>query len=144
MVELMPLPPIISCSSKIQNGLPFWCQLTQVVLEKRPLNGCSVGVVDSRIGHFIHILPSQLMVLSVFQEQSRQMKVLKPGTRQNIHSSQMLPTWDRWSTVCFNCWTTFTSANCRHLVTLQYATLRVYTSGCEIITDWLQWIYSGF
>jgi len=34
-------PPIISCSSKIQNGLPFWCRLTQVVLEKRPLNGCS-------------------------------------------------------------------------------------------------------
>jgi len=29
--------PIISRSSKIQNGLPFWCQLTQVVLEKRPL-----------------------------------------------------------------------------------------------------------
>ena len=33
--------PIISCSSKIQNGLPFWCQLTQVVLEKRLLKGCS-------------------------------------------------------------------------------------------------------
>ena len=33
--------PIISCSSEVQNGLPFWCQLTQVVLEKRPLNGCS-------------------------------------------------------------------------------------------------------
>jgi len=29
--------PIISCYSKIQNGLPFWCRLTQVVLEKRPL-----------------------------------------------------------------------------------------------------------
>jgi len=29
--------PIISCSSKIQNGLPLWCWLTQVVLEKRPL-----------------------------------------------------------------------------------------------------------
>ena len=27
--------PIISCSSKIQNGLPFWCWLTQVVLEKK-------------------------------------------------------------------------------------------------------------
>jgi len=25
--------PIISCSSKIQNGLPFWCHLTQAVLE---------------------------------------------------------------------------------------------------------------
>jgi len=32
---------IISCSSKIQNGLPFWCRLTQCVLEKRRLNGCS-------------------------------------------------------------------------------------------------------
>jgi len=27
--------PVISGSSKIQNGLPFWCRLTQVVLEKR-------------------------------------------------------------------------------------------------------------
>jgi len=26
--------PIISCASKIQNGLLFWCRLTQVVLEK--------------------------------------------------------------------------------------------------------------
>jgi len=34
MVQMMPLPPIISCFSKIQNGLPFWCQLTQVVLKK--------------------------------------------------------------------------------------------------------------
>jgi len=34
MVQLMPLPPIISCFSKIQNGLPFLCRLTQVVLEK--------------------------------------------------------------------------------------------------------------
>jgi len=37
--------PIISCSSKIQNGLPFWCRLTQVILEKRPLNGSSVVVL---------------------------------------------------------------------------------------------------
>ena len=33
--------PVVSCSSKIQNGLPFWCRLTQVFLEKRPLNGCN-------------------------------------------------------------------------------------------------------
>jgi len=31
--------PFISCSSKIQNGLPFPCRLTQVVLEKRPVKG---------------------------------------------------------------------------------------------------------
>jgi len=35
MVQLMPMPPIISCFIKIQNGLPFWCWLTKVVLEKR-------------------------------------------------------------------------------------------------------------
>ena len=36
MVQLMPMPPIISCFIKIWNGvvLPFWCRLTQVVLEK--------------------------------------------------------------------------------------------------------------
>ena len=33
--------PIISCSSKIQNALPFWCRLAHNVLEQRPLNGCS-------------------------------------------------------------------------------------------------------
>jgi len=35
---------IISCSSKIQTGLPFWCRLIQVVLEKRLLNVCSIVV----------------------------------------------------------------------------------------------------
>ena len=32
--------PVISCFSKIQNGLSFWYWPTQVVLEKRLLNGC--------------------------------------------------------------------------------------------------------
>jgi len=32
--------PIVSCFSKIQNGLPFWCWFTQVVLEKRLINVC--------------------------------------------------------------------------------------------------------
>ena len=40
MVRLMPLPPDHLCFSKIQNGLSFWFRLTQVVLEKRPLNDC--------------------------------------------------------------------------------------------------------
>jgi len=39
MVQLMPLShPFISSFIEIKNGLPFWCQLTQVVLEIRPLN----------------------------------------------------------------------------------------------------------
>ena len=35
IVQLMPLlTHIISCFIKIQNGLPFWCRLTYIVLEK--------------------------------------------------------------------------------------------------------------
>ena len=34
------LPPHHLCHSKIQNVLSFWYRPTQVVLEKRPLNGC--------------------------------------------------------------------------------------------------------
>ena len=40
MAQLMPLPLTVSCFSKIQIGLPFWYQLTQVVLDKGPLNVC--------------------------------------------------------------------------------------------------------
>jgi len=40
MAQLMPLPLIVSCFSKIQIGLPLWYRPTRVVLEKGPLNGC--------------------------------------------------------------------------------------------------------
>ena len=36
MAQLMPLPLTISCFSKIQMVLPFWYQLTQIVLDKAP------------------------------------------------------------------------------------------------------------
>jgi len=41
MVHLMPLPPHHLGWQWHQNGLLFCCWLTQVVLEKRPWNGCS-------------------------------------------------------------------------------------------------------
>jgi len=41
MAQLMPLPPTVSCSVKSRLVLPFWYRLTQIVLEKRPLNGSS-------------------------------------------------------------------------------------------------------
>jgi len=40
MAQLMLLPLTISCSNKIQIGLPFWYRLTWVVLDKGPLKGC--------------------------------------------------------------------------------------------------------
>jgi len=47
MVQLMPLHPQTPSSLdslKSRLVLPFWFQLTQVVLEKRPLNGCRYSV----------------------------------------------------------------------------------------------------
>jgi len=43
MDQLLPLHlqnPIVSCLIKSSPVLPFWYQLTQVVLENRPLNVC--------------------------------------------------------------------------------------------------------
>jgi len=48
MVQLMPLhpkTPLSLASFKSKLVLPFWYRLTQAVLEKRPLNGCSSVVV---------------------------------------------------------------------------------------------------
>ena len=48
MVQLMPLHPQTPsslASFKSRMVLSFWYRLTQVVLEKRPLNWCSVVVV---------------------------------------------------------------------------------------------------
>ena len=47
MVQLMPLHPKTPsslASFKSRLVLPFWYWLTQVVLENRPLNRCSVEV----------------------------------------------------------------------------------------------------
>ena len=44
VVQLMPLlpkPPSSLASFKFKLVLPFWYRLSNVVLEKRPLNGCS-------------------------------------------------------------------------------------------------------
>jgi len=40
MAQLMPLPPTVSCFSKIQIGLHFWYRLTRAVPDKGLLNGC--------------------------------------------------------------------------------------------------------
>ena len=64
MVPLMQLPPIISCCSKIENGLPFCCQLTQFVLEKRLLNRCSSSSSNTVLCHNAeHQLPPLAIVV---------------------------------------------------------------------------------
>jgi len=52
MVQLMPLHPKTPSSLaalKVRLVLPFWYRLTQDVLEKRPLNGCSCSSCCSSV-----------------------------------------------------------------------------------------------
>jgi len=53
MVQLMPLPLTALASVKSRLVLPFWYRLTQVVLDKGPLNGCVCVCVCVHLFHFI-------------------------------------------------------------------------------------------
>jgi len=55
--HLMPLPPTVSCSSKIQIGFTFLVRLTWVVLDKGPLSGCK------RMYHVIVVYELWLLLL---------------------------------------------------------------------------------
>ena len=64
MAQLMQMPLTVSCFSKIQIGLPFWYRLTQVVLDKGPLNGVCVCVFQEQhqilgdFQEFLYLLPA--------------------------------------------------------------------------------------
>ena len=45
LMALHPKTPSLLASFRSRLVLPLWYQLTHVVLEKRPLNSCSSGVV---------------------------------------------------------------------------------------------------
>ena len=47
MAQLMPLPPTVSCFSKIQIGFTFLVQAHPGSLDKGPLNGCMYVYVCS-------------------------------------------------------------------------------------------------
>jgi len=60
MAQLMPMPLAVSCFSKIQIVLPFCCWLTQVVLDKEPLNRCvCVFLYICWPSLFLHLLASR-------------------------------------------------------------------------------------
>ena len=71
MVQLMPLhpkTPLSLASFKSKLVVPLWYRLTQVVLEKRPLNGCSSSSSSSSssrllVSHcFIHTAHSDVVL----------------------------------------------------------------------------------
>ena len=60
----MPLPLSVFCFSKIQMVLPFWYQLTRVVPDKVPLNGCMrMYVCMYQYSFFLQIFPTVFSVI---------------------------------------------------------------------------------
>ena len=54
MLFLLAVPLTVSCFIKIRIGLPFWYQLTRVVPDKEPLNGCvCVCVCDAYLKVYV-------------------------------------------------------------------------------------------
>jgi len=84
--------PVISCSSRIQNGLLFWGRLTHVVLEKRPLNRCSVVVLVVVQAHFIN---NGLWILILSWAR----------TCKSVDMTEPLykPGRSRWNVTCLSC-----------------------------------------
>ena len=60
--------PITSCYSKIQNGLPFWCRLTQDVLEKKAVKRCSSSSSRYRKNPHLRTLYHDVAVLPEMSE----------------------------------------------------------------------------
>jgi len=69
--------PIISCSSKIQNGLPFCCRLTQVVLEKRPLSGYNSSSLFPSFLPYLDRLSNNLRYQSLYEQFNKCTKVMR-------------------------------------------------------------------
>jgi len=62
MDQLMPLPLTISCSRKYKLVLPFWYQVTWVVPDKGPLNGCCCGYAGC---YAVHVCVCDCLILGI-------------------------------------------------------------------------------
>ena len=91
MVQLMPVhhktpSPVASFKSRLL--LPFWYRLTQVVLEKRPLNGCSsssycqVAYLGNEI--FLITTHSFVTVCTVYVARSTKRSCVRPFVRPSV------------------------------------------------------------
>jgi len=88
MSQLMPLPLTVSCFSKIQIGFTFLVPLTQVVVDKRMLNGCVCVRARVHVCNMANLYP------------------LIGDTKKGVHSNWLSKGQHRFVCVC----------NCRELV----------------------------
>jgi len=90
--------PIISCS-KIQNGLPFWCGLNQVVLEKSPLNGCSSSAVVAHVDDLTESKDECVIVMQFYWHHAHALHMSKRNHRKLLSWSTLIPPWH----LCMQC-----------------------------------------
>ena len=100
MVQLMPLHPKahhlgwLHPLPKSKLVLPFRCRLTQVVLEKRRLNGCSVVVVTSSTTVHLHLFTPPRPVAHAYLKLSARLLVeVLFGTGTQLWVSTSLTTF---------------------------------------------------
>jgi len=77
-MPLYPKTPPSLASFKSRLVLPFWYRLTQAVLEKRPLNGCSAVVVVVMVVIFVYICNGDWCLRFTHQELCFAMHKRKP------------------------------------------------------------------
>jgi len=81
----IPKTPSSPASFKPRLLLPFWYRLTQVVLEKRPLNGCSSisrRLCNSQVSFRPSVCLSRRSIAC--KQRRRAVDLLQPGRRQQI------------------------------------------------------------
>jgi len=138
--------PIISCSSKIQNGLPFYCRLTQVVLEQRLLNGCSssssfgCSFSSDSILVFVAIRPCHSYRCLCCQSSHDDRSSASSHSRwhDNILSSQKCTALSAWSSTLT--WASWSSV----IVTVLHTAHRYFyiPGGQHLVIQCRGWIYT--
>jgi len=83
----------------IQNGLPSWCQVTQVVLEKRPLNRCSCSSSSSSSSRFnfcglFCVLVSVCVLLLCFLDLVSSVLCQEIGWEERLRNDLFYVEWD--------------------------------------------------
>jgi len=116
--------PIVSCSSYIQNGLPFWCRIAQVVLEKRPLNGCILVVVVVVVVVVAAAAAAALCDVTTVNHPS-------PSTSHVVTLVWPPPSLRVWGQL----WTTPMTMH-------GWTSLAFLSSATKIVTTWAKWSHS--
>ena len=143
--------PIVSCLIEIQTVLHFWYRLTQVVQEKRPLNGCSSVVVSQGIAPAVNWTcwcagrPMFVCTISVCPCCAGSYLLLVSSLISLAHTVQTWPGWwgavslpplvGDWCWWAIRCWCVICleqDADCLHMAQLMSLHLKNPVISCHI------------